>query len=197
MLRYARFAREMWHSEVNEAVVNRLAPRPGETVMDIGAGAGAGSMVAAKTGCNVVAVEPTPYMRKVLEARRATSSARKRITVVDGTAEATGVDAGSIDVAWAVNTMHHWGSIEAGIAELDRVLGPNSRLLLVDEDFDDPTHPEYDKFKSKKEEHSHHFASVDPGAVRAQLIEAGLDVAFGGYDRIAQRPAIIIEATRP
>lgn len=196
MVRYMRFAREMWHSEVNEAVVNRLAPLRGETAMDIGAGAGAGSMFAARTGCNVVAVEPTPYMRRVLSMRRLASGARKRIKIVDGAAEATGVAAASVDAAWAVNTMHHWTNVEAGIAELARVLAPGGRLLLVDENFDDPTHPEYEKFKSRKEEHSHHFDSVDPDAVRAQLSEAGFNVAFGGFDQIAQRPAIIIEATR-
>ncbi len=197
MLRYLRFAREMWHSEVNEAVVSRLAPLAGETVMDIGAGAGAGTMVAAKSGCSVVAVEPTPYMRRVLGLRRLLNKARKRISIMDGSAEATGVEAGSIDGAWAVNTMHHWTNMSAGIAELARVLAPGGRVLLVDEDFDDPSHPDFEKFRSRrKEEHSHHFETVDPQVVGAAMKAAGMTVNFAGLDQIAASPAIIIEATK-
>jgi ubiquinone/menaquinone biosynthesis C-methylase UbiE len=195
MLRYMRFAREMWHSEVNEAVVGQLAPRRGEVVMDIGAGAGAGTMFAAKTGCSVIAVEPTPYMRRVLQLRSLFQKARKRIRIVDGAAEATGVDADSVNAAWAVNTMHHWSNIEAGIGELARVLAPGGRILLVDENFDDPTHPDFDKFTARKEEHSHHFTAVAPDAVAAELSKLGLSVEFAAFDQIAGRPGIIIAAS--
>lgn len=195
MLRYLRFARDMWHSEVNAAVVGRLAPRRGETVMDIGAGAGAGTMLAAKTGCSVVAVEPTPYMRRVLQVRRLFQKARKRIRIVDGTAEATGVEPASVNAAWAVNTMHHWSDIAGGVGELARVLAPGGRVLLVDENFDDPTHPEFEKFGSKKEEHDHHFATVEPDVVASELKKMGLAVEFAGFDKIAGRPAIVITAS--
>jgi ubiquinone/menaquinone biosynthesis C-methylase UbiE len=196
MMKYLRFAREMWWSEINEATVARLAPQPGETVMDVGAGAGAGTMVAVKSGANVVAVEPTSYMRWVLWFRRLLLRVQDRVTVVDGSAESTGVKTGSIDAAWAVNTMHHWTNLEAGIAELARVLAPGGRALLVDEDFDDPSHPEYEKFGSKRrEEHSHHFDAVDPGVVATELRRVGLAVRFAGADEIAGRPAIVIEAS--
>jgi precorrin-6B methylase 2 len=56
----------MWKSEVNTAVVGRVAPQSSETVMDIGA--------------------------------------------------ATMVAPGSVNAAWAVNTMHHWTSLDDGIA---------------------------------------------------------------------------------
>ncbi len=197
MLRYLRFAREMWSSEVNEAVVARVAPRPGETAMDIGAGAGAGTMAALKSGCTVVAVEPTPYMRRTLTFRRLIGRVQDRLRIVDGTAEATTVDAASIDAAWAVNTMHHWTNMSAGIAEVARALAPNGRVLLVDENFDDPTHPDYEKFGSKrKEDHSHHFDTVDPEAVAAEMKRAGLTVKSAGFDQIAGRPAIVIEASK-
>lgn len=196
MLRYLRFAREMWSSETNEAVVARLAPRPGETVMDVGAGAGAGTMVAVKSGADVVAIEPTSYMRRVLWLRRLLQRVRDRVTVVDGSAESTGVESGSIDAAWAMNTMHHWTNLEAGIGELARVLAPGGRVLLVDEDFDDPSHPDYERFGSKaREKHSHQFDTVDPSVVATELRRAGLTVHFAGGDEIAGRPAIVIEAS--
>lgn len=196
MVRYLRHAPQMWKSDVNSAVVARLAPQSGETVMDIGAGIGAGTMVAAASGCTVVSVEPTPYMRRVLGIRRVLARAQDRIRIVDGTAEATTVAAKSIDAAWAVNTMHHWTSLDAGIAELARVLAPGGRVLLVDEDFDDPTHPDFESFGVKRhEEHSHHFDTVDPDVVASAMKAAGLTVSFAGHDQIAGRPSIVIEGT--
>jgi ubiquinone/menaquinone biosynthesis C-methylase UbiE len=196
MLRYLRHAPQMWSSEVNDAVVARIAPASGETVMDIGAGIGAGTVVAAKQGCAVVAVEPTPYMRRVLGLRCLVARVNDRVRIIDGTAEATTVDSGSIDAAWAVNTMHHWTDLDAGIAELARVLTPGGRFLLVDEDFEDPSHPDYESFgAARKEDHSHHFHNVDPDVVAAALTTAGATVSFAGNDRIAGSPAIIIEGS--
>lgn len=194
MVRYLRHAPQMWKSDVNSAVVARLAPQANETVMDIGAGIGAGTMVAAATGCTVVSVEPTSYMRRVLGVRRLIARAQDQVRIVDGTAEATTVDAGSIDAAWAVNTMHHWTSLEDGIAELARVLAPGGRVLLVDEDFDDPSHPDFETFgKKSHEERNHHFHTVDPDVVAAAMTAAGLTVTFSGRDDIAGSPSIVLE----
>lgn len=198
MFRYLRHAPEMWSSEVNTVVVERLAPEPHETAMDIGAGIGAGTIVAAKRGCFVMAIEPTPYMRRVLRVRRAISQTRDRVQIVDGTAEATTVANGSIDAAWAVNTMHHWSNLSEGIAELARVLAPGGRVLLVDEQFDDPAHPDFERFGANfGEEHDHHFHTVDPDVVGAAATDAGLALTFAGHDQIAGRPSIVVEATRP
>ena len=70
MLRYLRSAPQMWRSDVNEAVIELVQPQAGERVVDIGAGMGAGTVVAARTAAAVVAVEPTPFMRRTLRVRR-------------------------------------------------------------------------------------------------------------------------------
>lgn len=196
MLRYLRFAREMWASEVNSAVVDSISPMSTETVMDIGAGVGAATMVAIESGCRVMAIEPTPYMRRVLALRLMAARASDQVEVVDGTAEATTVASASIDAAWAVNTMHHWSDLTAGIAELARVLTPGGRLLLVDEDFDDPAHPDFERFSARRsDEHAHHFHTVDPDAVAAAMAESGLAVGSAGRDHLAGRPAIVIRGS--
>jgi len=197
MLRYLRHAPRMWRSDVNTAVVERLAPRRGETAMDIGAGIGAGTMVAAKTGCTVMAIEPTPYMRRILSARRLLTGTKDQVQIVDGTAEVTTVASDAIDAAWAVNTMHHWTSLDNGIAEIARVLAPGGRVLLVDESFDDPSHPDYEQFGSKfGDEHQHHFHLVDPEAAGTAVSAAGLSLTFAGHDHIAGRPSIVVEASK-
>jgi SAM-dependent methyltransferase len=197
MLRYLGHARSMWRSDVNEAVVARLAPAPGERVVDIGAGAGAGTVVAARRGAHVVAVEPTGYMRRVLGLRRLAQRARARIDVVDGAAESTGLDAGSVDAVWAVNSMHHWTDPDAAIRELARILRPGGRLVLADEDFDDPTHPDHEAFSERHADHSHHFEMVDPQSIAADLRAVGLDVTSAGKEPVAGAPTLLIEATVP
>ncbi len=197
MVRYLSHARSLWRSEVNEAVVQRLDVRPGERVVDIGAGVGAGTVVAAGRGAHVLAVEPTPYMRRTLGLRRLAQAGRGRIEIVDGAAEATGVASSSVDAAWAVNSMHHWTTPEVAYGELARILRPGGRVLLVDEDFDDPSHPDHEAFAERHSGDHHHFHMVDPADVARGLRQAGLDVDSAGKDQIAGSPAFIIAATKP
>ena len=70
IVRYLKIAPRMWRSEVNDAVVDLIDPRPGETVIDIGAGMGPGVMRAAASGAEVLAIDPTPFMRTVMSGRR-------------------------------------------------------------------------------------------------------------------------------
>ena len=84
IVRYIKIAPRMWKSAVNNAVVDLIDPQPGETVIDIGAGMGPGVMRAARSGAEVLAVDPTPFMRSVMGARRLGSRKRKFVKVVDG-----------------------------------------------------------------------------------------------------------------
>jgi ubiquinone/menaquinone biosynthesis C-methylase UbiE len=69
-LRYLRLLPRMWTSDVNREVVRELAPSRGECVVDLGAGMGAATVEAARSGATVVAVDPMPYMRRILQLRR-------------------------------------------------------------------------------------------------------------------------------
>lgn len=197
MLRYARHARDMWSSEINEAVVRRVAPVAGETVVDIGSGVGAGTMLAASLGAAVMAVEPTPYMRRILGWRRLASRHRDRVRITNGAAEATGLASGAADAIWAVNTMHHWVDVDAAVTEISRVLKPGGRLLLVDEDFDDPAHPDHEKFAARHEGgHGHHFDMVDPQTMADQFTALGVVVTHAGPQTLAGRPTLFLEAAK-
>ena len=167
-LRYLRWLPRMWRSAINDAVVDLVDPQPGERGVDIGAGMGAGAIRAAGAGTHVIAVEPTPFMRRVLTVRRSLSRRRANIEVADGAAEQIPVDDRSIDAIWAVNTMHHWVDVERGVAEIARVLRPNGRILLVDEDFTDPSHPDYERFGSDHDNEHHGFTMVDAETMGTQ-----------------------------
>ncbi|MGI9605132.1 MAG: class I SAM-dependent methyltransferase [Acidimicrobiales bacterium] len=197
-LRYLRWAPSMWRSDINSAVIDLVDPKPGERVVDVGAGMGAGTVVASSAGASVVAVEPTPFLRAVLQIRRGLRRDRKRIEVIDATAEDLRLDDRSIDAIWAVNTMHHWTDPERGVAEIARVLRPGGRVVLVDEDFTDPTHPEFDKWGPGEGDGEHHgFTMVEARRMGELLTAAGLEEVDASNRKIAGRPVIAIDAKAP
>lgn len=192
--RYLRQLPRMWRSPVNDAVVELIDAKVGERVIDIGAGMGAGVMRAARSGAHVIAVEPTPFMRRVLQMRRLVSRFRTGIDVVDGAAERIPVDDRVIDAIWAVNTMHHWVDVERGVAEIARVLRPNGRVLLVDELFTDPSHPDHDRFDAGNDGEHHGFTMVDADQMGSLLRAAGLADVDASKSDVAGRPAIRVTA---
>ena len=196
-LRYLRWLPQMWRSPINDAVVDLIDPLQGERVVDIGAGMGPGVMRAATTGAHVIAVEPTPFMRRVLKARCLFSRRRTDIEVVDGAAERIPAGDRSVDAIWAVNTMHHWVDVGAGVAEIARVLRPNGRILLVDELFTDPSHPDHDRFGSEHGDQHHGFTMVDADQMGDLLRAAGFVDVDASNRSIAGVPAIGVEAKGP
>jgi len=84
-------------------------------VLDLGAGTGALTRDLVDRGLDVVAVEPDPNMRAVLEARV------PRADVRAGSAEELPVDDGDVDVVMGAQ-MWHWVDLERATAEVARVL---------------------------------------------------------------------------
>lgn len=201
--RYVKQTPRMWRSELNDAVVAQLAPTPGERALDIGAGMGAGVMVGAATGAVVTAVEPTPFLRRVLRLRRLLHPARSRINIVDAAAEGLRVPDQTIDVAWAVNAMHHWVDHRAAAGELARVLRPGGRILLVDEHFADPEHPAAVKREAKGHDpgghgpHRHGFSQVEADRMYELLAGAGLIEVEAVKGKLAGRPGLVVTARAP
>jgi SAM-dependent methyltransferase len=92
-------------------------------VADLGAGTGISSALLADAGAHVVAVEPNAQMRAAIVER-------PNITVVDGTAEATALPNGSVDVVTAFQA-YHWFDPPRVIAEAARIGKTRVRFAAV------------------------------------------------------------------
>jgi SAM-dependent methyltransferase len=122
------------------------------------------------------------------------ATAARRMEVLDGTAEQVPEADASVDAAWAVNAMHHWTDLDAAIGEIWRVLRRGGRLLLVDEDFDDPAHEDHERLRSRR--HDPEFAHIDPSEVGNRLAIGGFVVEEAGATILAGQPAKLVRATK-
>jgi len=105
-------------------LTDTMGLRPGKTVVDVGAGTGKFTKFLLETGATVIAVEPVAAMRDELAA------ALPSVRVIDGTAQATTLDASSCDVIVCAQAFH-WFATKATLAEFRRVLRANGKLGLV------------------------------------------------------------------
>lgn len=111
-----------------EIVVDHLAPRPDEVVLDLGCGTGNAAMIAARRGARVTGVDPSP---RLLEVARATAAAMGLdAEFILGNAATLPVPDGSVDAIGSVFGVIFAPDPAAAAAEIARVLRPGGRIVL-------------------------------------------------------------------
>ncbi len=113
--------------------------RMGETVLDIGCGTGAQTLIAKeRVGAlgRVAGIEPSPPM--IAYARRKAARRGLAIDFQLGVIEQLKSPDQSVDVALCIIVLHHMpdDAKRQGLGEVARVLKPTGRLLVVDSDLD-------------------------------------------------------------
>lgn len=110
---------------------NANAVRPGDTVLDLGSGAGADSLIAARRAGaegQVVALDRTPAMNRKLK----TGAGSANVSVVRGCAEALPLDDESVDSVTSNGALNLVPDKRRAVRELFRVLRPGGRLQIAD-----------------------------------------------------------------
>lgn len=124
--KYIRF-RPGYPAKVLEVLQAECALMPTSLVADVGAGTGIFSEVLLKSGCTVAGVEPNDEMRGAAERLL---SGQPSFRSVKGTAEATTLEAGSVDLITAAQAFHWFDRVRTR-AEFGRILKPAGWLALV------------------------------------------------------------------
>jgi SAM-dependent methyltransferase len=106
-----------------DALLEGLAPPSMLTAADVGAGTGISARALAARGVGVFAIEPNRAMREAAEPH-------VRISWKDGTAEATGLPDGAVELVLAAQAFH-WFKVPESLAEFHRILRPTGRLALM------------------------------------------------------------------
>ncbi|HSS09115.1 MAG TPA: class I SAM-dependent methyltransferase [Acidimicrobiales bacterium] len=97
---------------------------PGRVVLDLAAGTGKLTRLLNDAGATIIAVEPSPAMRKQFAA------VLPSIEIRDGTAEDIPLADGSVH-AVTVAQAFRWFDADAALAEIARVLGPGGAVGLI------------------------------------------------------------------
>jgi len=124
-------------TQFSEEAVRLLDIKPAETVLDVATGTGSLSLVAAKSGADVLATDFAEGMIKRLDERLETKRIHNiRTQVMDG--QSLSVDDASFDVSASIVGVIFFPDIQKGLSELKRVLNSQGRCAVVC--WDEPQH---------------------------------------------------------
>jgi SAM-dependent methyltransferase len=126
---YASY-RPSYPSEAIDAVFEGLGDPAALSLADVGAGTGIASRLFADRGAHVVAIEPNAEMR-------AAAADHPRVDWQEGTAEATGLAARSVDIVVACQAFH-WFAHPLVMNEFRRIARRRAAILQYERDEREP-----------------------------------------------------------
>jgi SAM-dependent methyltransferase len=148
--------------------------RPGDRVLDLGAGSGFSSEMLARFGYRVVAVDPDARALTHNRSRATVDASRiaGTVAVARGVAQALPFSDAAFDGAVGLNVLHHVPDLPQATRELARILKPGARAVFCEPGLDHLTANETERARV---EHGENDRAFD---VLAFLKDA-LDLGFG------------------
>lgn len=123
------------HEKLAAWALPRLALPRGARVLDVGCGGGANlrRLLERCPGAHATGVDYSPVSVAASRETMAEEIARGACEVVEGDVSALPFADGAFDAATAFETVYFWPDLDAGLAEIARVLAPGAQLLVVNE----------------------------------------------------------------
>lgn len=128
-------------------------------VADVGAGTGMLSDVFLTNGNRTLAIEPNPGMREMCQRIHQDDP---RLDVIDGTAEATGLESSSVDLVTAGRAMH-WFERDKAFAEFRQILKPEGWVAIIAFGRTEDGRAENTEFEKVLRDFSEHHADTHSG----------------------------------
>jgi SAM-dependent methyltransferase len=160
-------------------IAGLLGPLDGKDVLEVGHGPGVLLGLLARTARHVIGVDPSREMRALAIRAHCGAIADGRLDVRAGDAATTGLPDATVDLVVSVNSVAIWPDLDAGVAELRRVLRPGGRLVLSWHGGERPARPTRGLVLPEE---------------RLQRIEAALRAHFPDVRRTLTRRCTVFEA---
>ncbi|MGH2429538.1 MAG: class I SAM-dependent methyltransferase [Candidatus Limnocylindria bacterium] len=166
-----------------DALFDEIAKRLGlphqPTVADLGAGTGRAALAMAERGWQVTAVEPGEPMLDVLRARA--SSDGLPVATRQASAEETGLDPASVDLATAAQAFH-WFDRPRAVVEMARIVRPRGGIALFWNVRDASRSPLVAEYHQLLE---HHFGDGETGRYLQAGWATGRDATRSAFDGVS------------
>jgi SAM-dependent methyltransferase len=116
--------------------VGQHAPDVVQTVADLGAGTGTGSLALARrfTGAEVIAIDRSDLMLDRLRAAARRQELTDRIRIVQADVDLAWPRIGAVDLVWAASSLHHLGEPDRVLRDVHAALDPGGLLVVVEMD---------------------------------------------------------------
>ena len=113
-------------------VADLAAVGPDDRVVDIGCGPGTAAREATARGATVSGVDPSAPMLRLARLVTALRRTDGPLDWIEAGAEDIPLADDSVSVCWSLKAVHHWPDLDAGLAEVKRILRPGGRFVVLE-----------------------------------------------------------------